>query len=188
MCFHPSRPLKNPLEAEAHVNFSLGFMLELHLPRAFGNGLLAHCSSDDPPLALARFRLQALGCLVGCWLWARLASVVLNCMGALACSLQARVFHAPPPSGNPFAPSDRPVATEDDFPARHRLQIPSERLRGQPAGPDNPDGVLQYSVNREQPPGDHGSGLLPGQCVQTQQQPPAECCCACRWTAARRRH
>jgi hypothetical protein len=39
------------------------------------------------------------------------------------------------------------------------------------AWPDNPDAVLQYSVEWEQPPGDHGSGLLPGQCVQTRQPP-----------------
>jgi hypothetical protein len=34
---------------------------------------------------------------------------------------------------------------------------------------------LQYSVESE-PPADHGSGLLPGQSVQTRQPPPTECC------------
>jgi hypothetical protein len=47
-------------------------------------------------------------------------------------------------------------------------------MEGPPASSDNPDVVLEYSVNREQPAGDHGSCLLPGQCVQTRQPPPAD--------------
>jgi hypothetical protein len=52
---------------------------------------------------------------------------------------------------------------------------------GQPASPDNSDVVLEYSVESEQPPGNHGSGLLSGQYVQTRQPPPTECCPRYRW-------
>jgi hypothetical protein len=45
----------------------------------------------------------------------------------------------------------------------------SREQAGQPASAGKPDAVLEYSVNREQPPGDHGSSLLPGQSVQTRQ-------------------
>jgi hypothetical protein len=51
----------------------------------------------------------------------------------------------------------------------------------QPARQDNPGVVLEYSVNREQPPGDHCHGLLSGQFVQARQPPPAECCPRYRW-------
>jgi hypothetical protein len=50
--------LKNPLGAEAHVIFSLGFMLELQLPSAFGNGLLSdefHLLSQDFPTPFVAF-------------------------------------------------------------------------------------------------------------------------------------
>jgi hypothetical protein len=46
-------------------------------------------------------------------------------------------------------------------------------MEGQSASADNPGVVLQYSVNREQPPSDPGSGLLAGQFVQTRQPPPS---------------
>jgi hypothetical protein len=39
------------------------------------------------------------------------------------------------------------------------------------AASESPDSIFQYSIEREQSPGDHGSGLLPGQYVQTQQPP-----------------
>jgi hypothetical protein len=45
----------------------------------------------------------------------------------------------------------------------------SREQEGQPASADNPGVVLEYSVERKQPPGDHGFGLLPGQFVQTRQ-------------------
>jgi hypothetical protein len=77
-----------------------------------------------------------------------------------------------------------PAAAEGDEPVPARYTgrddrghaHPVRHRAGQPASAGNPGVVLEYSVNREQPPGDPGSSLLPGQSVQMRQPPPAECC------------
>jgi hypothetical protein len=109
--------------------------------------------------------------------WALLLPIQVGMLAGITSTQPGAGVDAGAPLGRGHCPEQSPRQTS----ARAWLRVGTgvlshgkrrpEGLAVPAAWPDNPDAVLQYSVEWEPPPGDHVSGLLPGQFVQTRQSP-----------------